>query len=377
MGTVPQQVMLDGSLLIIESLARAGADTFIGYPITPANLLYSYGSRRFPVSLAAPDEITTLQWMAGFSAAGKIPVTATSFPGLALMVESINMAYMMELPMVIVMAQRLGPATGTATMGAQGDILLLNGLISGGYPLPTLCISSIDDCWSLAAESVKWAVEMRTPVILLTSKEDVMTKRNFDLNSLPEIHPVSHRFQPEGDTFRSYMPNEKLVPPFLPVGNSRHQVRINASTHDTSGILQNNTPEALGNTRRLEKKMVKNLPDFTHYEYLESPGASDIILTYGVTAQASREAVERLKNLGQPASLLVAKTIFPIPDDYLRIIEKYKRVIVPEENLRGQFRQILFGTKEKNHICGINTIGRMITPGEIVQEVMGNDSGIR
>lgn len=83
-----KNVLLEGSLLIIESLARAGADVFIGYPITPANLLYLYASRRFPVALAAPDEITTLQWMSGFAAAGKIPVTATSFPGFALMVET-------------------------------------------------------------------------------------------------------------------------------------------------------------------------------------------------------------------------------------------------------------------------------------------------
>ncbi len=76
------RVLIDGSRLIIESLARSGADAFIGYPITPANLLYLYGSQRMDLMLSAPDEITTLQWMAGLSATGKLPVTATSFPGL-------------------------------------------------------------------------------------------------------------------------------------------------------------------------------------------------------------------------------------------------------------------------------------------------------
>ena len=123
--------LTDGSRLIIEALARAGADAFIGYPITPANLLYQYGSQRMELMLPAPDEITTMQWMSGLSITGKLPVTATSFPGFALRVESINMAYMMELPMVIILVQRLGPATGTATCGAQGDLLLLNGIISG------------------------------------------------------------------------------------------------------------------------------------------------------------------------------------------------------------------------------------------------------
>ncbi len=85
------RVLIDGSRLITEAMVRAGVEVFIGYPITPANLLYFYSSQRFPIALAATDEITTLQWMAGFSATGKLPVTATSFPGFALMVESINM----------------------------------------------------------------------------------------------------------------------------------------------------------------------------------------------------------------------------------------------------------------------------------------------
>lgn len=95
------QALIDGSRLITEALVRAGAEVFIGYPITPANNLYLFSGKRFKTFFAAPDEITTLQWMSGFSAAGKLSVTATSFPGFALMLESINMAYMMELPMVI------------------------------------------------------------------------------------------------------------------------------------------------------------------------------------------------------------------------------------------------------------------------------------
>lgn len=181
------QALIDGSRLMTEALVRAGADVFIGYPITPANNLYLFSGQRFKTFFAAPDEITTLQWMSGFSTAGKLPVTATSFPGFALMLESINMAYMMELPMVIVLVQRLGPATGTATCGAQGDITLLNGMLSGGYSIPVLSTSEANDCWEMAANAVKTAAELRTPVILLTSKEEVMTQFSFDMDSLKEI----------------------------------------------------------------------------------------------------------------------------------------------------------------------------------------------
>ena len=371
-----KNVLLEGSLLIIESLARAGADVFIGYPITPANLLYLYGSQRFPAALAAPDEITTLQWMAGFAAAGKIPVTATSFPGFALMVESINMAYMMELPMVIVLAQRLGPATGTATMGAQGDILLLQGAVSGGYPLPTLSIDNITDCWELAAKAVHWAVNMRSPVVLLTSKEDVMTSRNLNLASLVDIETVDYQWYREQETYLSYLPQENLVPAFLPVGNKRYQVRLNASTHDSAGILQNNSPDALANTKRLQAKLEKNLHDYTFYELDEDVDAKTIIFSYGITAQATREAVKIMRKQGKALSYLIAKTLFPIPIQYHDILAKYEHIVVAEENLNGQMKQVLFGTLPRPGVSGVNAVARMITPEEIIQEVKNHDSYI-
>ena len=131
-------IFIDGSLLVIEAMARAGAGAYIGYPITPVNRLFDGAKRRIPIALEAPDEITALQWSAGFSSTGTFPVTASAFPGFALMIESLNMSFMMEFPMVIILAQRLGPSTGSATTGGQGDLLLLRGCISGGYPLPVL-----------------------------------------------------------------------------------------------------------------------------------------------------------------------------------------------------------------------------------------------
>ena len=184
-------ILTDGSRLITEALARAGADIFIGYPITPANLIYQYALNRFDAILAAPDEISALQWMCGFSASGKLPVTATSFPGYALMLESVNMAYMMELPMVIILVQRLGPATGTATCGAQGDLALINGSISGGYAIPTFSISNTIDCWEMSAKALETAVTLRSPVILLTSKEEVMTLLSFERTRLKPIDRVN------------------------------------------------------------------------------------------------------------------------------------------------------------------------------------------
>ncbi len=271
-------VLVDGSRLIIESLARAGADVFVGYPITPANLLYSYAIRRFPAALSAPDEITTGQWLAGFAATGLLPVTATSFPGFALMIETINMAYMMELPLLVILAQRLGPATGSATAGADGDLLLLRGAISGGHPLPVIAINSVDDCWSMPPLALAISAWLRTPVVLLTSKEIVMTQFSFEVNNLPEIKPVRRRFWGENNHYEPYAAGDDLVPDFLPVGNQYLQVRLNVSTHDRSGIIQHLAPEAIENTVRLEKKIYLNLPQYTRYYLDEAPGAETLVV---------------------------------------------------------------------------------------------------
>ncbi|MDO9510704.1 MAG: hypothetical protein Q7J34_03005 [Bacteroidales bacterium] len=361
-----ESVLIDGSRLMIEAMARAGADTFIGYPITPANLLYLYATQRFELMLPAPDEITTIQWMTGLAATGRIPVTATSFPGFALMIESINMAYMMELPMVIVLAQRLGPATGTATCGAQGDIALLRGMYSGGFSIPVFSPSAYSDSWTMAGEAVRVAIKLRTPVVLLTSKEEVMTHKNFDISHLPEITATQMKGFDLADEYRTYANTEDKIPPFLAVPNNKHQIRITASTHDTKGILQHSTEEAIDNTLRLQEKTMKYLDDFTHYDLDEQAGATKLLISFGITALAALDAVNRMRTSGEKISLLTIKTLLPVPPVYYEIMDKYSNIIIAEENSTAQYSKILFGDRLPKNVTHIGTFGRMITPSDII-----------
>jgi 2-oxoglutarate ferredoxin oxidoreductase subunit alpha len=359
--------LLDGSRLIAESCARAGADVFVGYPITPASLIYGYASRRFPTVLPAPDEITALQWMTGLAATGRLPVTATSFPGLALMVESINMAYMMELPLLIVLVQRLGPSTGTATAGAQGDLRFLHGIISGGYPMPVFCIADIDDCWKLPPVALQTAVALRTPVVLLTSKEMVMTQRSIDLTGLGDVKRVESPFCDSTAPYRPYEATDAEAPPFVPLGNAHHQVRMTASTHDQRGILQHSSAEALANTKRLSEKVKTNTPKL--YRLDEKEEAEALIVTYGISSGAAQAAVQTLEEEGEAVSLLVARTLLPVPQDYYEILDRYARVVFAEENLQGQFASILFGERWPDGITSVGEIGRMVKPEQIIQAV--------
>ena len=365
----PKMVLTDASMLITEACVKAGADAFIGYPITPSNKFYNYGSKRFPLFLAGPDEITVLQWMTGLSASGKFPVTATAFPGLALMAETFNMAYMMELPMLLIITQRLGPSTGSATTGAQGDLSFINGIISGGYPVPVFCPSNFEDAWKLIEECIKTSINLRTPVILLTSKEMVMTQKSFDISILPEINKIYRNFEPIELPYKTYKSGNNFVPPFIPVGNHEHLIRLNSSTHDDEGMIQKNSPNAIANTIRLKEKMEKRLDEYTFFDYDKQDDSENLIVTYGISAGAARSAVEELRNDHKKVSLLVVKTLLPVSEQITKIIDSYQYVTFVEENIGGQYKEIIFGKVFRSNIKQINKIGFMISPSDIIKEL--------
>lgn len=364
-----KKVLIDASKIITEALVQSGADIFIGYPITPSNNFYSYGKQRFPQFLAGPDEISVLQWMSGYAAAGKLPVTATAFPGLALMTETLNMAYMMELPMVLIITQRLGPSTGSATTGAQGDLKFLDGVISGGLPLPIFSPSNYNDAWTLSHEAVKTAIKFRTPVILLTSKEMVMTQKSFDISTLEPLQKVDKSTKPYEKPYQTYKAETDKVPSFLPLGNDEAQVRFNSSTHNNNGLIGKNDAESLGNTWRLREKLESRIDEFTFYEYDAQEGANRLIVSWGISADAARDAVSNIRNSGEKVSLLIPKTLLPVPPIIYEIIEKYDTVTFAEENMTGMYKEMLYGKRQSSKIKTATKFGTMLSPSEIMEKV--------
>jgi len=364
-----KMVFTDASLIITEACVQAGADVFIGYPITPSNRFYQYGSKRFPSFLAGPDEITVMQWMAGYSAAGKFPVTATAFPGLALMAEGLNMAYAMELPMLLILTQRLGPSTGSATTGAQGDLMFLNGAISGHYPIPVFSHSNFEDAWEMTYEAIKTALKLRTPVILLTSKELVMTNKSFDLNRLQKMEPVPRFSAPVIEPYEPYKSGKELVPPYIALGNDKYQVRYNASTHNNAGLIKKNDPESMANTHRLKEKFEQRIDEFTFYDLETVAGAKKLVVSYGISADAGRDAVNSLRKKGEKVDLLIVKTMLPVPVKVTQIMDRYQDVYFVEENISGIYGEIVYGKNKPKHIHFVNKIGHLINPLEIIKAV--------
>ena len=134
--------LCSGNKMTARGALAAGCSFFAGYPITPSSEIYAEMMRQLPsrggVAIGTPDEISALSYAVGASLSGARAMTATSGPGWCLMIETVQYAIMTETPLVIVVVQRLGPATGGATQGGQGDVLLVEHATSGGYPIPVL-----------------------------------------------------------------------------------------------------------------------------------------------------------------------------------------------------------------------------------------------
>jgi 2-oxoglutarate ferredoxin oxidoreductase subunit alpha len=364
-----------GNQMIAAGAIRSGCRFFAGYPITPASGIYSsmteFLQRRGDVAVSAPDEISALAYCVGASLRGYKAMTATSGPGWALMIETVQYAVMTETPVVIALVQRLGPSTGGATQGAQGDVLLAEFCTSGGYTIPILCPSNAQECYELTIRAFSWAEQLRTPVVLLTDKEVAMTSETVDL-SLCEEPTIINRplVSPEARMTHTYdFDDPGDIPAFAGIGGS---IRVTAtgSAHNKSGSLRKNDPETLLVLRHLEEKIETRRDELSIVKYDVVVGAKKLVISYGITSRAAAEAVVQARLAEKSVNLLCIHSLFPIPDRVLQEATKtMQRIIVAEENLKGQYRSLIAPYLGDAEVVGVNRIGQMITPGEILNAI--------
>ncbi|MBM4318621.1 MAG: pyruvate flavodoxin/ferredoxin oxidoreductase [Deltaproteobacteria bacterium] len=374
------KALTDGSVLVALGALHAGVDFFVGYPITPASSIFAEMIRR-GVGIAAPDEITALQYLIGASLNGRKAMTATSGPGFLLMAEGIGEALMMEAPLTVVLVQRLGPATGSATMNAQGDVGLVGSIVSGGFLCPVVCPARVEECAELTVRAVNLAETLRVPAVLLTEKEMVVGKRSLDLSRLRLPEPVARTgYGGDPAAFASYGNlDAREVPAFRPLGDREVQLRVTASTHDARGMIASFSERVRHSTERL--MVTDRWRELYPAATLDrQEGAGDLVLSYGFTSYAAEDAVGRLRAAGHRVSHLTVRTIYPVLREELRAaLAGVQRVFLPEENLTGQYRRLLLaegvlGGLPPEAVVSLAVMGRPIAPEEIVRAVLGTAS---
>jgi len=338
---------LEGNDAVVRAAIDAGCRFFAGYPITPATSILTGMMRALPdvggVAVQCEDEIASIGMCIGAAMTGRKAMTATSGPGMSLYSENIGLAIMGETPLVIVDVQRQGPATGSATKGADGDILFLRWGTSGGLPLIVLAPENVFECYTLTREAFNMAERYRVPVIVASQKEVGLTRERVDLEEAARVSPpVLARSVAPAD--RPYVPHAFSAPddvaPLSPIGGP-HLVRYTTSMHDERAWLTGDPAVIARMMEHLRRKIDDHSDEIARFDHQPQPGADTLVIAYGVTARSAREAVARARAAGRVVSLLVLKTLFPVPTEAIAAaLQGVDRVMVPETNL-GQYVEVV------------------------------------
>ena len=367
-------LFVDGNQAVAMGALYAGCRFFSAYPITPATGLFAAMLDQLPAAggivLQGEDEIAAIGTCLGASMAGMKVMTATSGPGISLYSENISFAIGGEIPIVIVNVMRQGPSTGAATLAADGDVQFLRWGCSGGLPVIVLAPGDVRDCFTLTVQAFNLAERFRCPLFLASNKETGMTRETMDMDSVEKPVLIDRILHTSGPFLPFGVDKGEEVPAFLPIGGSL-PVRQTSSTHGANGYITTAPGEIQAGVERLQRKIESHVSSFTFYDLEQREDARSLIVTYGVTARAARAAARALfKESGRRVSVLALKTLWPVPEQLLvKAAEGMERVLVVEMNL-GQYvfevRRVLCG-KRVDFYGKMN--GRLISPGEIIQEV--------
>ena len=334
---------------LVAAAERSGLPLFYAsYPITPASELLHELSRHKNfgvITLQAEDEIAAANVALGASFAGHLAVTGTSGPGMDLKAETIGLAVIMELPLVVVDVQRGGPSTGLPTKTEQSDLLLAMFGRHGESPIPILAPSSPADCFLAAIEAARIAVEYRTPVILLSDtflSNSSEPWRIPDVDTLPTIEPGFATTPSNGHAFMPYERDEKLARPWATPGTPGLVHRIGGlEREDRTGNI---SYEPLNHERMTDLRAAKvaGIADRLSPLEVDDPDgdAELLILGWGSSLGTIRAAARRVRETGRPVATAHLRYLNPFPTNTGDVVTSYRKVLIPEMNA-GQLSMLI------------------------------------
>ena len=338
---VVRQVMLTGHTALALGACAAGVEFFAGYPISPATAILVWMKNNLVgqgrVAHQTSSEIESIGAILGASFAGKKAMTATSGPGISLMSEGLGLAWMAEIPLVVINVQRGGPATGMPTKTEQSDLYNCLYPSHGDAKLPVLAPGSVTECFYAMVHAFNWAERYQGPVVVLSEMQQVERTRNVSIPDLDSLVIERRDVYRGGDGYQRYEADGASPMP-LPGGPGPYVA--NGSEHDGMGDTTHR-PEwhVRGTERRFGKLSL--LEDGTYQEdNVDCPVA---IMPWGGTRSAAREAYGVLRAEAVDVGWAYTMFLHPLPPRLLESLRRKELVIVPELNYLGQFSSILRG----------------------------------
>jgi len=334
------------ALGLVAASVKSGLQLTLGaYPITPASELLHELSRheRFGVrTIQAEDEIAAASLALGASFGGALGVTSTSGPGMDLKAETIGLAVMLELPMVIVDVQRAGPSTGMPTKTEQSDLLQALYGRHGESPLPVVAASTPGQCFAAAYEAVRIAVRYRTPVILLEDLFLANSSEPWKLPAAAELAAIDPRFRTRpanGVPFAPYRRDDDLARPWAIPGTPGLAHRVGGlEKADRSGDI---SYDGDNHERMTELRAAKVAGiDVAPLEVDGDPEADLLVVGWGSSYGAIRAGMLRARAAGARVAIAHFHHLNPLPPNTAEVLGAYDRVLLPEMNT-GQLAKVL------------------------------------
>ena len=319
---------------------------YCSYPITPASdILHSlapmrqYGVKTFQ----AEDEIAALCAAIGVAFAGQFGVTGTSGPGLALKSEAANLALMLELPVVIVNVQRGGPSTGLPTKTEQSDLLQALYGRNGDSPLVVLAPQSPADCFDIAIEAGRIAMQHMVPVIILSDGYLANGAEPWRIPDPDALDPIVVTHPTDPATYQAYARDNKLARPWAIPGTPGLEHRLGGleKAHLTGDVSYD--PENHQLMTELRHAKVRRVGAEVPAIEPHGHAAGDLlVLGWGGTYGTIITAVDRLAAAGHHVGAAHLRYLNPMPANLGQVLRRFKRILVPELNM-GQLRGLIRG----------------------------------
>jgi 2-oxoglutarate/2-oxoacid ferredoxin oxidoreductase subunit alpha len=332
---------------LIAASERARIPLFYAsYPITPASELLHELSRHKNfgvITIQAEDEIAAANMALGAAFTGQLAVTGTSGPGVDLKAETIGLAVIMELPMIVVDVQRAGPSTGMPKKTEQADLLLAMYGRHGESPLPIVAAATPSDCFAAALEAARIAVRYRTPVILLSDTFIANSSEPWalpEVEDLPEIDP--NFATSNGPDFLPYSRDDHLARPWAIPGTPGLVHRIGGlERQDGTGNISYDAANHELMTRLRQAKVDGIAEDIPPLAVDDPSGKAELlILGWGSSLGTITESARHVRAEGRDVATAHLRHLNPFPANTGDVVRRYRRVLIPEMNL-GQLSMLI------------------------------------
>jgi len=365
-----------GNVAIAQGSLAAGCMFFGGYPITPSSEIAEVMSEELPKKngrfVQMEDEIGGIAAAIGASLTGKKSMTATSGPGFSLKQENLGLAYMAEIPLVVVDVMRGGPSTGLPTSISQQDVMQARWGTHGDHATIAYSPASVQECYEIAIKAFNMAERFRQPVLIMS--DEVLGHMRERVILQEDQKPVLiDRKKPTVDPeeFRPYKPDpEDNLPPMASFGDG-YRWHVTGLTHNEWGFPTNCAEEIEKKTRRLMDKVNAYRDEIVEFETEGTEDAEILVVSYGSVARTALSAVRRARQKGFKAGSFRMVTLWPFPDKEIEeIAERAKVVLVPELNYGQMVLEVERAVHGKARVVPCNLVnGELFKPDEILEKI--------